>query len=206
MRVPASARRATAAVVALVALGALGGGWLACSSATRPPAEGSPAVDGGARDSAAGATDSATTKDAAPDAGAEEAAGEDAAPDAAGGDAAGGSDASDSGVPVEAGDGGGIPPPPTAVCSATASWGAGTLLGVSTSSDDVLDAITPDELTIAWTEGTGGTAMLLVADRATSAGAFGAPQVVAAGSFSTARATLGHDGLTLVVVNADGQG
>jgi hypothetical protein len=107
---------------------------------------------------------------------------------------------------VEAGDGGGFPPPPNAVCNPSASWGAGALLSISSALDDELDAITPDELTIAWTEGTGSTATIQVADRASSTAAFDAPQAIPAGSFSTARAALSPDGLTLVVVDADGQG
>jgi hypothetical protein len=80
------------------------------------------------------------------------------------------------------------------------------LLSVSTAGDDDLDAVTPDELSIAWTAGTGSAATLMYADRAANTDAFGTPQTVAAGSFSTARAAFSHDGLRLVVVNADGQG
>jgi hypothetical protein len=186
----------------------VGGGWIACSSA-RPSALGSTSgSDAGSHD-AAGFTDSGPASDAASEAGVHDSGaqedGGDAEADAAS-DAQGSVDAGDTGLPVEAGDGGGFPPPPNAVCNPSASWGAGVLLSVSTASDDALDAVTPDELSIAWTEGTGSSATLVYADRAASTDAFGAAQIVAAGSFSTARAALSHDGLHLVVVNADGQG
>ena len=186
----------------------LGGGWIACSSA-RPSALGSTSgSDAGSHD-AAGSTDSGTASDAASEAGVHDTGtqedGGDAEPDAAS-DGQGSVDAGDTGLPAEAGDGGGFPPPPSAVCNPAASWGAGVLLSVSSASDDALDAVTPDELSIAWTEGTGGSATLVYADRAANTDAFGAAQVVAAGSFSTARAALSHDGLHLVVVNGDGQG
>jgi hypothetical protein len=116
------------------------------------------------------------------------------------GDAGGDSDAG----PLPGSDGG-FPPPPGAVCDSSATWAAGTLLPISTASDDTLDAITPDELTIAWTAGSGSTASIEVADRAAATDPFGAPQTVAAGSFGTARAALSPDGLRLVVVDTGGQ-
>ena len=195
-------RAAISTKVALAVMASLGG-WIACSSA-RPSPLGS---TGGSTD--AGSTDTSTPHDAGAEAGGQDAAGTEGGHDAqadGAGDAVAPVDGSDSGPGPDAGDGGGIPPPPVAVCSATATWGAGVLLSVSTTFDDELDAITPDELTIAWTAGTATTPTIEYADRAASGDAFGTPQTVAAGSFSTARAALSHDGLRLVVVNADGQG
>jgi hypothetical protein len=96
--------------------------------------------------------------------------------------------------------------PPPAVCDQSATWGAGTLLTVSTSLDDQLDAITPDELTIVWTTGSGASAALLVADRSSTSSAFAAPQSVPVGTFLVDRVGVSPDGLRLVVVNADMQG
>jgi hypothetical protein len=184
------------------------GGWLGCSSSGRPSALGStPGDDGGSLD--ARSSDAGTDSDASADSGAHDSGGLDGGLDGQtedASDAVAPVDAGDSGSVAEAGDGGGFPPPPTALCSAVASWGAGVLLSVSTASGDELDAVTPDELSIAWTVGTGSTATIEYADRATSTGNFGTPQTVPAGSFSSARAALSPDGLQLVVVNADGQG
>jgi hypothetical protein len=194
-------RAAISTKLALAILASFGG-WIACSSA-RPSALGS----SGSTD--AGSTDTGTAYDARAEAGAHDAAGVEGGHDAqadGSSDATAPVDAGDSGPGADAGDGGGFPPPPTAVCSATATWGAGVLLTVSTAFDDELDAITPDELTIAWTVSTASPPTIEYADRSTSTDPFGPPQTVAAGSFSTARAALSHDGLRLVVVNADGQG
>ena len=188
----------------------LGGGWVAaCSSTAHPSAEGStPGHDAGST----GSTDSGTAGDSSSDAAPNDAAGNDTGGDAPSDSASegqgpvDGGDAGDAGAMVEAGDGGGIPPPPVAICNPSASWGAGALLSVSSSLDDVLDAVSPDELSIAWTEGSGSTATLQVADRMTTAAAFGTSQTIAAGSFSTARVALSQNGLRLVVVNSDGQG
>ena len=106
----------------------------------------------------------------------------------------------------DAGDGGGFPPPPSAVCNLTPTWGEGALLSISTASDDELDAVTPDEFSIAWTIGTGGTATVEYADRASSTDPFGEPQTLASGTFATDRVALSPDGLRLVAVNSDGQG
>jgi hypothetical protein len=192
------------------AVGLMGaiGGWLACSSPSRPSASGSTPgspYDGGTFDG--GASDTGT--DSSSETGAHDSGGLEGGLDAqtdGAGDAIAPVDGGDSGSVAEAGDGGGIPPPPLAVCNVNAVWGAGALLSVSTTSDDELDAITPDELSIAWTAGTGSAATIMYADRAATSDNFGTPQTVAAGSFSTARAALSHDGLQLVVVNGDGQG
>ena len=121
--------------------------------------------------------------------------GADAALEGGGGRADAGTDAAMSGPP---------PPPPT--CDPGATWGPGVLIAVSTAMDDALSAVTPDELTIVWTAGSGGTAQLLVADRTSTGSAFGSPQSVPAGAFSLDRVGVSPDGLRLVVINADGQG
>jgi hypothetical protein len=123
-----------------------------------------------------------------------------------GSDAADGGDDSEGGAVADGGDGGGFPPPPGALCSTTPTWGAGTLLSISTASDDELDSVTPDELTIAWTSGTGGAAVVEYADRASTTDPFSAPQTLAAGQFTTDRVALSQDGLRLVAVSSDGQG
>jgi hypothetical protein len=175
-------------------------GLLGCSSAPRPPtSEPEPVRDGG------GSTDARADADASVDSGRQGSeggsdagvdGGQDAPSDA--GDESPGEEAA-----VESGSG---PPPPTAVCDPSATWGTGALIAVSTPSDDALDSITPDELTIAWTAGSGSTATVEYADRATSSDPYGAPQALAAGLFTTDRVSLSSDGLRLVVVNADGQG
>jgi hypothetical protein len=115
-------------------------------------------------------------------------------------------DGGETGVAPDAGDAGGFPPPPGPVCNTTPSWGAGVLLSISTASDDELDAVTPDEMSIVWTAGAGSGATVEYADRASSTDPFGAPQTLAAGQFTNDRVALSQDGLRMVVVNADGQG
>jgi hypothetical protein len=110
--------------------------------------------------------------------------------------------------PDASGDGGdsGVytgPPPPPTVCDPAATFGTGSLLNISTSDDDVLDAITPDELTIVWTQGTGGSATVDYADRTSTSSSFNSPQKLGAGLYTADRVALSPDGLTLVVVNAD---
>ena len=102
------------------------------------------------------------------------------------------------------------PPPPSSACSQTAIWGTGTQLAFAASSDAAfldnnLGAITPDELTIAWTIGTGSSAVIAYADRAAETDAFGAPQTLSAASFADERVAVSANGLRLVVVNADRQ-
>ena len=66
--------------------------------------------------------------------------------------------------------------------------------------------MTPDELTIAWSVGSGASAVIYVSDRASTSTAFGAPQTIQDSSIAADHAALSSDGLNLVVVNADGQG
>lgn len=134
----------------------------------------------------------------------------------AGGDASGGGP-SDGGVDAALEGGGGQtdagtdaamsgPPPPPPTCNPGTTWGPGVLIAVSTAMDDELSAVTPDELTMVWIAGSGGTAQLLVADRTSTGSAFGSPQSVPAGAFSLDRVGVSPDGLRLVVINAGGQG
>jgi hypothetical protein len=132
-------------------------------------------------------------------------------PDASEGGLDSGQDApSDAGSEAQTGDAGAetssSPPPPTAICDTTASWGTGGLIALTTASDDELDTVTPDELSIAWTVGSGSAATIEYADRSTSTDPFGTPQALAAGQFTADRVSLSADGLRLVVVDADGQG
>jgi hypothetical protein len=193
-----------AALATAVTVASLGG-LMACSTAS------SPSVAGGGVDGGDASTDAPVS---APESGSGVDGSADASPTEGGPDhdaavaADGASDAAASSTEGgEAGvDGSFMPPPVTPVCSQTAVWGAGTLLAISTSSDDELDSITPDALTIAWTEGTGASATLEIADRASTTDPFGAPQSLAAGQFTADRVALSPDGLRLVVVNADAQG
>ncbi len=95
------------------------------------------------------------------------------------------------------------PPPPASLCSASATFGTGTLLSISTSGDDILDSITPDELSIAWTQGSGSSAVVFYADRSSASSSFGTPKSFAAGQYTADRVALSPDGLRLIVVNAN---
>jgi hypothetical protein len=183
---------------------------LGCSSEAPRPSGIGDIHDAGSDTSDTGSSD-ATTKDGA--AGSDAGRGKDAAET---GDATSGDATSDDGAPGggdsstgEAGgdDSGGPsgPPPPPAGCKTTATWGAGTLLDVSTGSDDVLDSVTPDELSIAWTAVNGGTKTIHYGDRSTTAASF-VGQSLPAGLFTNDRVALSFDGLRLLVIDADGQG
>jgi len=99
---------------------------------------------------------------------------------------------SDSGSDVDAA-------PVPAECKTTSTWGAGTLVSVSTPQADFFGAVTPDELTIAWMTTAGS---VLYADRTSSASPFGAPQTLS-GAIAFDHVTLTADGLTLIVVKDD---
>jgi hypothetical protein len=197
------ARRFGGSAVAVALVVGLTCPLLACSSgASRPGLEG--IVDAATRD--AGSTDA--TSDGAPVQG-EAGPGDDAT---ASSDAAGAGDTGvapgDDGGPGDAtGDDGAVfgPPPPPPACTKNAAWGTGAPLDLSTPGDDLLDALTPDELSIVWTVVNGAAKAIHYADRASTAGAFAA-QSLPAGLFTNARVALSADGLRLVVVNADGQG
>ena len=89
-----------------------------------------------------------------------------------------------------------IPPEGDApVCSPGAKFADGDLLAVSAAGDDLLQSVTPNELTIAWKNG----ADYFIAERADANADFGAPVEVVGGSQFLA-VTLRHDGLLLVAV------
>ncbi len=95
---------------------------------------------------------------------------------------------------------------PGPVCSPSAAWTADAPLAVMTQASARLGAITPDELTIAWTFDAGASTGVAWADRASSSDAFGAAQIASAGAIADDRVALSPDGLRLVVVDADRQG
>ncbi len=176
----------------------------ACSSSSARP------VLGGSLGAGQATIDGAADGAAPPDGGAPEvgANGGDAAADGArvrdgSSSDEGGETPGDGGVSA---DGSYMPPPVTPVCSPTATWAPGTVLAISSAADDVLDAITPDELTIVWTEGSGGSATVEIADRAARTDPFSPPQALPAAQFTADRVAISPDGLTLVVVNADARG
>ncbi len=186
----------TASSVAVLSTAATLAGLLACSSAASPPAAGDLGGDDASADAPVSVVESGSADDAA------DGRGDGPTDGHASSDAVASSiDGGESGA-----DGAFMPPPVSPVCSQTATWGAGILLSISTSADDELDSVTPDELTIAWTEGSGSSATLEIADRATNTDAFSAPQSLPAGQFTADRVSLSPDGLRLVVVDADAQG
>lgn len=101
---------------------------------------------------------------------------------------------------VAAGGTGEIFPPvgPTPVCAKGAVWGAGTQLPFSGAGDQVLQAVSADELSIAWKSGD----TFYVADRAQTSDAFGTALPVA-GSDQYNAVTLSADGLRLVAVSKE---
>jgi hypothetical protein len=109
---------------------------------------------------------------------------------------------------ADGGDSGGFtgPPPPTAVCDPAATFLTGTDLNISTSDDDVLDSITPDELSIAWTQNSSGKSIVFYADRTSTGSNFNSPQKFADNTYTADRVALSPDGLRLIVVNDDTKG
>jgi hypothetical protein len=92
-----------------------------------------------------------------------------------------------------------IPPegdPPT--CAHGLKFGAGVALAISATGDDLLQAITPDELTIAWKTGD----QFYVADRDDVSLPFGTPLAVV-GSAQYSAVALSPDGLQLVGIKQD---
>jgi hypothetical protein len=92
-----------------------------------------------------------------------------------------------------------IPPegdPP--LCAHGRAFAAGTLLALSAAGDDVLQAVTPDELTLAWKNGE----HFYVADWDGENGVFGAP-VEVAGSAQYRSIALSSDGLQLIGIKHD---
>ena len=97
------------------------------------------------------------------------------------------------------------PPPPQPNCAKNGTWLAGVALGVSTAGDDLLDAVTPDELSIAWTVVQGANKTVHYADRTATSAPFTARSLTS-GLFTNDRVALSSSGLRLLVVDADGQG
>lgn len=91
-----------------------------------------------------------------------------------------------------------IDPP---VCPVTRTWATGTVLAISTPDDDVLAAVTPDELTIAWFSGAGSTGALHYADRAAVGDPFVETGTIA--DVPVDRVALSPDGLRIATVGAD---
>lgn len=79
----------------------------------------------------------------------------------------------------------------------TPTFGTATPLAISGAGDDVFQAITPDELTIAWKNGDS----FYVADRASTADAFGTPSEVTGSADYNAVSV--PDGQTLIAVRKD---
>lgn len=78
---------------------------------------------------------------------------------------------------------GGMPEPippvgPTPLCVQGAAFGAGTIVSLSAAGDDLLQSITPDELTIAWRNGDD----FFIAERADATASFGPPLEVLGGA------------------------
>jgi hypothetical protein len=174
----------------------------ACGDAKRPssaPAESTGGAGAGTKASSAGSTDQTPGGDAA------------------GGEAAvagqgGAGNAGDNGV-GEGGVGNGVagsdalggagpdPIPPVGdppICVHGRVFAAGTRLPQSGAGDDILQAITPDDLTIAWKNGQ----HFFVADWDGENGGFLAPHEVAASAQYSA-VTLSPDGLTLIGIEQD---
>jgi hypothetical protein len=89
-----------------------------------------------------------------------------------------------------------IPPVgPTPLCTQGAAFAGGTLVALSGPGDDLLQSLTPDELTIAWKNGDD----YFVADRTDASAAFGTPLAVAGGAQFLA-VSLRSDGRLLVAI------
>ena len=159
--------------------------WIGCSSSS--PAISDQTVDDAGSDSA---NDSPTAD-----------GGDAAARDGQASDANANPDGSD----ADAGNFTG-PPIGDASCSPTAVWGLGTDLTVSTATDDLLDSVTSDELSIAWTEGAAGARYVYYSDRASTSAAFGSPKNLGENTYTANRVALSPDGLSIAVVNADAHG
>jgi hypothetical protein len=86
------------------------------------------------------------------------------------------------------------------ICNPTAPWIKPKSAGVSPS-NAFLGAITPDELTIAWMEGTS----LVWSDRKTAGDAWGPAQRVKIGAAASAHIALSANGLKVILVVASGR-
>jgi len=99
------------------------------------------------------------------------------------------------------------PPEGGVLCNIQETWGAPTTVLTTAAADQtIFGAVTPDELTLAWTSTTGGVVTAWYADRASTSDAFGTPQSLASsfGSLSFDRVSLSGDGLRIVGLAASG--
>jgi hypothetical protein len=165
--------------------------------------------DGDRKNSLVGKNDSGTggTSGAAGAAGAAGTAGTAGTSGAAGGSTTDGGTSdggeTDSGETNDAGDG--AVALPDTLCPAKFKQKNEAALSVSTTADERFGSITDDELSIAFSIPDGDDGRVFVADRATTSDTFAAP-VEITGDFALDRATLGPDGMSLLVVNANKQG
>lgn len=93
------------------------------------------------------------------------------------------------------------------LCRPDTRWGAATVVPVSTD-EARFAAITPDELTIAWTSTFEGLPILHYADRRATPDPFGDDLTIAATAdyFAADRVAVSPDGLRIVVVRSDRKG
>jgi len=175
----------------------------ACSSSSKPPpspgGEGIPDA-GSSGESSPGIEGSTQVPDGGDATGGDGQGGDGSPGDGSAGDAP---DASGSESDGTAGDAvAEVGPAPTPLCPAGATWGTGTQLAISTAADDLMGAITPDELTIGWITNDGTNVGVLYADRSSAQGAFGAATMApaAAGFYAPTKVALSPDGLRTMVV------
>jgi hypothetical protein len=173
--------------VFLVVLGAAATTLYACGASPTPPLEGTPDTGGGGVD-----------------AGRDGALHTDASPDGAGDGAQDAQADHPEDISVEA-----IGPPDTgSVCNLTGTWGAPTTVLTTAAADaTIFGAVTPDELTLAWTSSVGGVVTAWYADRSSATAAFGAPQALNSsfGTLAMDRVTLSGNGLRVAGVASNGQ-
>lgn len=170
-----------------------------------PDGSGMPGEGGGPEGSVTegGSGDGGPMGDASKDAGNTN----DGAPvDGSGGDGGGVDGGMDAGLttdaPMAAPDGG-------VLCVQGETWGPPVAVLTTASADQtVFGAVTPDELTIAWTSSTGGVVTAWYADRASTGVAFGSPQALGStfGTLSFDRVSLSGDGLRIVGISSNSAG
>jgi hypothetical protein len=177
------------ATVLLALLGAGAPALYACGASPTPSANLTPDGGGGGQDSA---TDVSSPQDGSTE-GASDGAAHDGPRDSP-------EDLSTDTIVVGP-DGGSL-------CNLEATWGAPTTVLTTASADaTIFGAVTPDELTLAWTSSVGGTVTAWTADRASSTAAFGSPQALSTtfGALAMDRVTLSGDGLRIAGVASNGQ-
>lgn len=187
-----------AGIIAAVMLGSVV--VAACSDSQRPASAYGPAGSSGSSSTPHGGAQHAAGGDGL--GGETTAAGESGSSNA--GDGAvgsGGTAGSGTAGTSSVGGAGPDPLPPTGdppLCAHGRPFAPGARLALSGAGDDLLQAITPDDLTIAWKNGD----LFFVADWDGENGVFGAPQEVA-GSAQYSAVTLSPDGLQLIGIKPD---